>query len=92
MQKKGFSNIISDIFDIPLDGISDIPNAELIGNTFFNVDGCTGIIKYEKNEIALRSKDFILKIVGEELIVTVFSQGRVSIRGFIKSYEIEKVK
>ena len=92
MQKKSLGHIISDIFDIPLDGIADIPNAELIGNTFFNVDGCTGIKKYDKDEIVLRSKSFILKIMGQELTMTVFSQGRVSIRGYIKSYEIEKVK
>ncbi len=91
MQRKNVGQIISDIFDIPLDGIADIPNAELIGNTFFNVDGCIGIKKYEKNEIILRCKKYILKISGDELLMTIFSQGRVSIRGFIKSYEVEKV-
>ena len=91
MQRKNVGQIISDIFDIPLDGIADIPNAELIGNTFFNVDGCIGIKKYEKNEIILRCKKYILKISGDELLMTIFSQGRVSIRGVIKSYEVEKV-
>ena len=92
MHKKGFSQIITDIFDIPLEGIADIPNAEIIGNTFFNVDGCPVIKKYEKEDIILRTKGFLLKIIGEELVMTIFNQGRVSVRGFIKTYEIEKVK
>lgn len=91
MQKKGFGHVISDIFDIPLDGISDIPNAEIIGNTFLNVDGCIGIKKYEKNEIVLRTKSFVLKILGDELVMTIFNYGRVSIRGYINSYVVEKV-
>ena len=91
MQKKGLGHVISDIFDIPLDGIADIPNAEIIGNTFLNVDGCNGIKKYEKNEIILKTKGFLIKIVGQELIMTVFNLGRVSIRGYISSYIIEKV-
>ena len=91
MLKKGLAQIISDKFDIPLDGIASVPNAQMIGNTMLSIDGCVGIKKYETNEIIIRAKDYLLKIIGESLSMLTFSQGRVSIRGEIFSYNIERI-
>ena len=91
MQKKSLDKIISKVFDVPLDGISSIPCANLIGNTILNIDGCIGIKKYETNEIIIRCKTFLLLILGEELTMITFSEGRVSIRGIIKSYSLEEI-
>ena len=91
MIKKTLSEIISDKFDIPLNSISSVPTVQLLGNTIMTIDGCVGIKKYEINEIIIRSKDYMLKIVGNELSMLTFSQGRVSIRGEINSYEIERI-
>lgn len=91
MLKKGLAQIISDKFDIPLDGIASVPNAQMIGNTMLSIDGCVGIKKYETNEIIIRAKDYLLKIIGESLSMLTFSQGRVSIRGEIFSYSIERI-
>ncbi|MBP3495407.1 MAG: YabP/YqfC family sporulation protein [Clostridia bacterium] len=91
MHKKKLEEIISDKFDIPLEGISNVPNAQFIGNTILNIDGCIGIKKYECNEIIIRTKDYLLKIEGASLSMLAFSQGRVSIRGIIMKYTIERV-
>ena len=91
MHKKRFSQVIADVFDIPLEGISSVPNTQIIGNAILNVDGCLGVKKYENDEIILRCKDFLLTIVGESLSMITFSQGRVSIRGLIRIYKIERV-
>lgn len=91
MPKKSIGQIISDKFDIPLDGISSVPNVQMIGNSIMSIDGCIGIKKYETDEIIIRAKDFMLKIIGNELSMLTFSQGRVSIRGEIKTYSIESV-
>ena len=91
MIKKGLGEIISDKFDIPLNGIASVPNAQLIGNTQLSIDGCVGIKKYKDDEIIIRCKSFILFISGASLSMITFSQGRVSIKGYIKSYTIEKV-
>ncbi|MBQ8545841.1 MAG: YabP/YqfC family sporulation protein [Clostridia bacterium] len=91
MQKKTMGKIISEVFDIPLEGISNVPCAELIGNTMLNIDGCIGIKKYECDEIIIRTKSYLLKVKGEKLSMLTFSQGRVSIRGAISAYLIEEI-
>ncbi len=91
MQKKKLSEIISEKFDIPLESLSTVPSAQMIGNTMLSIDGCIGIKKYETAEIIIRSKNYILKIIGEELSMLTFSQGRVCIRGKIFSYNIESL-
>ena len=91
MQKKTLGEIISEKFDIPLESLSSVPNAQMIGNTMLSIDGCIGIKKYETTEIVIRTKKFLLKITGEELSMLTFSQGRVCIRGIIFSYNIESL-
>ena len=89
MIKKRIGEVISTSFDIPLDGILDLPNAHLIGNNQLDIDGCHGIKKYENDEIIIRCKRHMLRIKGENLSMLTFSQGRVSVRGVISQYEIE---
>ncbi len=81
---------ISDVFDIPIEGIANVPNAQIIGNVMLDIDGCVGIKKYEEDEIIIRCKEYVISIKGETLSMLTFSQGHVSVRGVIKSYEIEK--
>lgn len=92
MNKRNICQIISDKFDIPINGIAEVPNAQFLGNSMLSIDGCIGIKKYETNEIIIRAKDYLLTIKGESLSMLTFSQGRVSIRGLIFSYGIEELK
>ena len=91
MIKKSVSELIADKFGIPLNGISSVPNAQFIGNTQLNIDGCVGIKKYKEDEIIIRCKTFLITICGNTLSMLTFSHGRVSIRGYIHSYVIEKI-
>ena len=81
---------ISDVFDIPIEGIANIPNAQIIGNVMLDIDGCIGIKKYEESEIILRCKEYLISVKGESLSMLTFSMGHVSVRGVIASYEIKK--
>ena len=91
MIRKSIEELISDKFDIPLNGIASVPNAQFIGNTQLCIDGCIGIKKYKEDEIIIRCKSYLLKIKGMSLSMMTISQGRVSIRGYIKCYSIDKV-
>ena len=91
MQKKRWGELISEKFDIPLEGLSSVPSAQFIGNSILSIDGCIGIKKYETDEIIIRAKNHVLKITGNELSMLTFSLGRVSIRGEILSYSIESL-
>lgn len=88
MKKKLVRQVISDVFDIPLEGIANVPNTQIIGNNILNIDGCTSVKKYDKEEIILKARSYILTIKGSELSMTNFAQGRVSIRGEMYSYEV----
>ena len=89
--KKSFGQTISDKFDIPIEGIKTMPCAQFIGNTMLNIDGCLGIKKYENEEIIIRTKSYLLTIVGQSLSMLMFSEGRVSIRGEIFCYRINEL-
>lgn len=91
MRKKHIEEFIFDKFDIPLEAVASIPNAQFVGDSQLSIDGCVGIKKYEPTEIVIRAKDFILKISGSSLNMMTFSGGRVTIRGYISNYEIERV-
>lgn len=92
MIKKNLNEMISDKFDIPLNGITSVPNAHFVGNTQLSIEGCLGIKKYDDDEIIISTKSFILYIKGASLSMMSFSLGRVSIKGFISSYSIERMK
>ena len=91
MRKKHFQEIICDKFDIPLEGITGIPNAQFVGDSQISIDGCVGVKKYEPDEIIIRAKEYILKITGKDLSMMTFSGGRVTIRGYISNYGIERL-
>ena len=91
MLKKKLEEFFSDSFDIPLDGILEIPSVQMIGDTQLSIEGCIGIKKYESNEIIVRCKHHILKVLGESLSMLTFSHGRVNIRGKIYNYQVERL-
>ena len=91
MIRRSLNEMISDKFDIPLNGIDSVPNAHFVGNTHLSIEGCIGIKKYDDNEIIIRTKSFILQITGDSLYMMTFSQGRVSIKGYIRTYSIERL-
>ena len=91
MIRKSLNEMIADKFDIPLCGIDSVPNAHFVGNTHLSIEGCIGIKKYDDDEIIIRTKSFILQITGDSLSMMTFSQGRVSIKGYIRTYSIERL-
>lgn len=91
MSKKSIGQIISEKFDIPLEGIASVPTVQIVGNNIVSVDGCMGIKKYETDEIVILTKNYLLKFTGCSLSMLTFSEGRISIRGTIMSYSIECV-
>ena len=91
MRKRHIEEILSDKFDIPLEVIASVPNAQFVGNSQLSIDGCIGIKKYEPDEIVIRAKDYMITVSGSSLSMLTFSQGRVSVRGLIFSYAIRAV-
>ncbi len=92
MIKNKIEKIFSDSFDIPLDSLLEIPNAQFIGNKHLHIDGCTGVKKYEKNNIVIKCKRHVLTIKGNDLSMLTFSNGRISVRGTILTFQIEEMQ
>lgn len=91
MLKNKISKIFSESFSVPLESISEIPNAQFTGNKQISIEGCVGIRKYDKNEIVIRCKKHNLSIQGEDLSLQTFTQGRLCIKGKILYYQIEEI-
>ena len=54
MKKRFLRHVVSDVFDVPLEGIASVPNVQIIGNNIVNVEGCKSVKKYDKEEIILK--------------------------------------
>ncbi|MBQ7760770.1 MAG: YabP/YqfC family sporulation protein [Clostridia bacterium] len=89
--KNCFFQFLNDKLELPVDGVFDTPNVQMIGNYVLNLEGCIGIKKYETTEVILRCKKYLICVFGKELTMLTFSQGRICIRGEIFRYEIERV-
>ena len=92
MIKNKIEKLFNESFSIPLESLSEIPNAQFIGNKLLHIDGCIGIKKYDETEIIIKCKKHTIKISGNNLSMLIFSQGRVSIRGKINLYLIEEIQ
>ena len=71
MIKKNLGELISDKFDIPLNGIASVPNAQFVGNTQLSIDGCVGIKKYT-SEMSPEDKFTELEKIIEDSTSTIF--------------------
>lgn len=71
---------------IPLNGVrlcvSDNIKAE--------IEGCTGIIIYDENEVKLSAGRLILRFVGSSLQITQYDNKLTVIEGFISSVSYER--
>lgn len=89
--KGKFKQFLIDNLDNQTELFFNLPNVQIIGNHMLSIEGCIGIKKYETEEIILRCKSYNVNIVGNKLTMLTFTQGRISVRGEIKRYEIERV-
>ena len=68
-------------------GVGNRYKLQSIGNTEVTVEGCKGIMKYEKEEILLNAGNGLVKISGRNLSIPTLEQNCVQIEGYIINIE-----
>ncbi len=63
--------------------ISNEPKIEMLGNREIIVDGCKGVVEYGENLIKLNTGEYVLSVLGDELIIKSFDGSVAVISGKI---------
>lgn len=78
--------------DIPKDIVLSFPKIEIIGRNEIRVENHKGIIIFDKQEIKLKTKVGVLKILGDNFNLLFMGGETLIIEGDLKSLEYEGEK
>ena len=84
---KSIGDGIGARLDLPPDSYSRCPVIEICGSEVF-VSGCGSLIEYGDCAISLESPYGAVKVKGSGLSVSGFSDGRMTLRGNVRSVTI----
>lgn len=88
MQKKKREDSQRDISGgFALDLNSGFPTLEMLGNRRVTIEGSTGVLRYESENIKINTSKMVLSFCGRNLTVKCISGSCVVIEGFITSIE-----
>ncbi len=88
-RKRGISEYLSTVSEIPSDAMCGEVRIELRGRYQLFLTGCRRIIKYSPELMVLAVKGDLLNVSGERLICTSYHGGTVSIEGNILSVRFD---
>ncbi len=80
---------LTQLFDLPLDVMLNLPNIYLLANRNLAIENHRGLIKYNLSEIAIRTHQGRILIVGKELKIKVIKKDLIAIAGQIKQLSFE---
>ncbi|WP_353096079.1 sporulation protein YqfC [Tissierella praeacuta] len=89
--KRQIENVkynISEVLELPIDIMMDLPRLTVIGNVEASLLNHKGIIEYTKETIRVNTKSGIFKITGEDLEIKTILSEEIIIVGLIKDIEI----
>ena len=88
--EKGKKKILSeaaDLFDLPADMLAGLPHVEMMGDSRFYMENHRGILSYSDREIAISGEGMILRVKGENLVLTGMTGHALRIQGEIQGLE-----
>ena len=83
---------ISDALLLPVDTLRNFPTVQIRGNRETVVEGCRGLLSYERECVLLETKFCVIEIQGRELILRTLAAGMLSIKGYISKVEFKMSK
>ncbi len=83
--KDEFVTKLAGEMQLPLSALRDTFRIELTGNGEMHIDGCSGIIEYDENNITLSLRNNSVSVGGFALEITSFSDWQAVITGNIAS-------
>lgn len=85
MKKFNLRKSFADTFELPQELVCDTTKISLTGFTEFEVLNYKSLVEYESNMIRINTKEKLIKIEGENLIIKAVTDDEISIAGEIKS-------
>lgn len=71
----------------PTDLTSNIPLIEMTGNIEITIEGCTGVLKYESENIKVNTKSMVISVTGRSLKLKYLSSSALVIEGTVLKIE-----
>ena len=81
---KKIGQLFADELEFPSDSFNNIPVVELKGNNEAYIIGCRSISEYDSQRIVFVMPSYKLTLSGEDLVLSDFMSGSVSVRGRIE--------
>ena len=85
--KKYKSDKLAEILSFPQGTFKNFPTIQIRGNREINIDGCTGLLSYTKENILLETKYCRINITGRTLTLNNLARNVLAVKGFIKNVE-----
>lgn len=63
------------------------PIITIVSNKFLSIENYINIVEYDNNLIRVNTKEKMIKIVGDKLILKYISEGEIGVKGIIYSLE-----
>ncbi len=89
-RRRSFGEVLADSTGFPDTLTMNAPDIHIVGTREISIDGCRGILLYEREEIQLRLRGRVMYICGEELTLKTYYTGHVSVRGRISGIRFEE--
>lgn len=89
MRRRGFSEKMAQIFDLPADAVAGLPLIELIGDKQLRVENHRGILAYGPEEIHIGGGKVAICVKGLGLELKVMNAGELLITGQIFAVALE---
>lgn len=86
-ENGGIKKGLAEVLELPKDIILDLPKIIMVGNLQIYIENHKGILEYTDNRIRINTKNGILRIIGENLILKNIVAEEIFIVGEINQVE-----
>ena len=59
----------------------------IVSNTFLSIENYVNIVEFDTNLIRIKTKEKVVKITGDKLVLKYINEGEIGIKGIIYSLE-----
>lgn len=88
-KKKGAAGEkLSRFLDVPLDTILDVPRITLTDSRELSVENYKSLEGFGPDAILLRSKEYMIRVLGQNLEIVAITDDEILVRGSIHSVEL----
>ena len=87
MKRKTVSEKVEKTLDLPVGVLSNVFRMEVSGNRQVLIEGCQGIVKYDEDQIQVRTVSGTVRFTGRELCMTALNPACAVVTGRLCSIE-----